>query len=147
MKMQRKFYDALVIIRDECRKHETDGCKGCALHHEGLGRHIVGCKLGLTPLYMDLNGIVIEKEKAEKSGEGNSSIPKVCERKPKHGEVYYGFTTSPFDAEAWRIECFIWGNTPRDLAFLEKGWVYFNCKDAETALRKVAERLGIEYEL
>ncbi len=64
--------------------------------------------------------------------------------KPKVGEIYYSFTCT---YGKWDISRFLWSKHPYDYALLEKGWVYRTREEAEAALPKVAEELGVEYEI
>lgn len=69
--------------------------------------------------------------------------------KPKFNEKYYTFCRvfryREFDG--WSIETYNWANTPMDVALLKTGWVYRTREEAEAALPKVAEELGVEYEV
>ena len=73
--------------------------------------------------------------------------------KPKKMEKCYslGFSLeSIWDTNQRRliVKPFIWdGQNPVDIALLEKGWVYRTREEAETALPKVAQELGVDYEL
>lgn len=75
---------------------------------------------------------------------GNAKIIKLP-WKPKEGELYYsfGFRGCP----KWGVSQQNWANHPCDYALLDKGWAYRTKEEAEAALPKVAEELGVEYEL
>lgn len=64
--------------------------------------------------------------------------------KPKKGDTYYTFELL---GDKWGVRSSWWGGSPDEYALLDKGWVYRTCEEAETALPKVAEELGVEYEL
>ena len=69
--------------------------------------------------------------------------------KPKFNEKYYTFCRvfryQEFDG--WSIATYNWANTPMDVALLKASWVFRTREEAEEALPKVAEELGVEYEL
>lgn len=72
MKMQRKFYDALAIIRDECEKHEVC-CSECSLRRAIIdsGR-LRNCIVCCPPSSMDLRNIeIVEDNDAEVEGKKN----------------------------------------------------------------------------
>ena len=64
--------------------------------------------------------------------------------KPKEGEYYYTFNLS---AGKWIVRPSWWIDSPNEYALLDKGWVYRTNEEAESALPKVAEEMGVEYEL
>jgi hypothetical protein len=74
---------------------------------------------------------------------GNYGIVKLP-WKPKKGEYYYTFELL---GDKWVVHSSWWGGFPNEYAMLDKGWVYRTCEEAEAALPKVAEELGVEYEL
>lgn len=64
--------------------------------------------------------------------------------KPKAGNEYYSFSCA---RKEWFVRKQQWTNHPLDLALLDKGWVYRSKEEAEAALPKVAEEMGVEYKL
>lgn len=64
--------------------------------------------------------------------------------KPKAGATYYSFSCA---RKEWFVRKQQWTNHPLDLALLDKGWVYRSKEEAEAALPKVAEEMGVEYKL
>lgn len=64
--------------------------------------------------------------------------------KPKAGNEYYSFGCA---RKEWFVRKQQWTNHPLDLALLDKGWVYRSKEEAEAALPKVAEEMGVEYKL
>ena len=64
--------------------------------------------------------------------------------KPKVGEVYYSFsvTYGKIVVRKWALD-----NDIFDYSLLKAGWVYRTREEAEKALPKVAEELGVEYKL
>lgn len=64
--------------------------------------------------------------------------------KPKAGNEYYSFSCA---RKEWFVRKQQWTNHPLDLALLDKGWVYRSKEEAEAALPKVAEEMGVEYKI
>mgnify|MGYP004592640703 CR=1 FL=1 len=64
--------------------------------------------------------------------------------KPKKSDDYYTFALY---GEKWTVWSYEWKGSPEDYALLDKGWVYRTKAKAETTLPKVAEEMGVGYEL
>lgn len=72
--------------------------------------------------------------------------------KPKTDENYYTFegvlySDSATTTTIWSVEDYKWYNGPNEVALFDKGWVYRTREEAEAALPKVAEELGVKYEV
>lgn len=69
--------------------------------------------------------------------------------KPKLNQTYFTFgceRTLGY-GRVWVVELRGWEGSAVDIALLEKGWVYRTEEEAKEALPKVAEELGVDYEL
>ena len=65
--------------------------------------------------------------------------------KPKEGDAFYTFDI--FSGK-WVVVRSLWRTgAPCNYALLDKGWVFRTKEEAEDALTKVAEELGVEYEI
>lgn len=64
--------------------------------------------------------------------------------KPKEGDYYYYFECI---CDKWVVRTCMWLGLPYEYAFLDKGWVYKTCEEAEAALPKVATEIGVNYEI
>lgn len=64
--------------------------------------------------------------------------------KPKIGDTYWTFYIN--DVDLLDIDWYIWHKDVDDLARVKAGWAYRTVEDAEEALPKAAEEMGIEYE-
>lgn len=64
--------------------------------------------------------------------------------KPKERDIFYSFSTT---YGKWVVRSNMWAGAPCDYALLDKGWVYRTRAEAETALPKVAAKIGVEYEI
>lgn len=62
--------------------------------------------------------------------------------KPKKGECYFTFVIM---GDKWGVGSLHWDGFPNEYALLDKGWVYRSQAEAEAALPKVAEEMGVEY--
>lgn len=70
--------------------------------------------------------------------------------RPKNGEKYWSFGKVLGHSSGlvtWTVSNDFWVNDPYDIALFEKGWVYRTKEEAEAALPKVAEEMGLKYEL
>lgn len=71
--------------------------------------------------------------------------------KPRAGEKHWSFVVrrncAAPDKITWSVAPSIWLEHPIDWALLDKGWVFRTRKEAEAALPKVAQELGVDYEL
>lgn len=66
--------------------------------------------------------------------------------KPKNGDVYYTFIRDRIDRTCTLVS-YRWDGCVIDIALLKAGWVYRTRAEAKSALPKVAEEMGVEYEL
>lgn len=64
--------------------------------------------------------------------------------KPKERDIFYSFSTT---YGKWVVRSNMWAGAPCDYALLDKGWVYRTRAEAETALPKVAAKIGVKYEI
>lgn len=76
---------------------------------------------------------------------GHSEIVKLP-FKPKEGEWYYTFGGSLMSEKVWIAMGTQWKGSAFDIAMMDKGWVFRTKEEAEVALQKTAEELGVEYE-
>ena len=68
--------------------------------------------------------------------------------KPKKGETYYTFVLMVvLMGDKWVVRSSRWGGLPNEYALLDKGWVYRSQAEAEAALPKVANDMGVDYEI
>lgn len=72
--------------------------------------------------------------------------------KPKINDEYWTFDSMCYTEQCktrfvWDIISDKWINHPSEIALLEKGWIFRTYEEAKEALPKVAEELGVEYEV
>lgn len=66
--------------------------------------------------------------------------------KPKQGKTYWTFYRST-TSDKWLITSIIWTDSVADVAKLKVGWCYRTENEAKTALPKIANEQGVDYEL
>ena len=68
--------------------------------------------------------------------------------KPKREGTFWTFCINgDDDDDLLEVDWYVWHEDVDDLARLKAGWVYRTKEEAEAALPKVAEEMGVEYEL
>lgn len=64
--------------------------------------------------------------------------------KPKMYEKYWTFDKL---GQKWIAVCSSWEKCPYEILLFDKGWVFRTKEEAQAALPKVAEEMGVDYEL